>query len=117
MKIAFTFRHMESSEALKGYATDKLSKLQRYLHAPLDMEVTFAVENRLHTIDVHLVSGSENHRGSETSEDMYASTDLGVYKRRAQLNSSKGGQRSQRRRGTLPDPVAVDAEVAEVGAD
>lgn len=123
MRIAFTFRHLDSSESLKGYATDKLSKMQRYLHAPLDIEVTFAVERHLHTVDVHLVSGPENYRGRESSQDMYASIDLVVDKIRAQLNTSKGGQRSQRRRASSPGVVAAEmaaeptSDSADAGAD
>jgi len=110
MRIAFTFRHLESSDSIKGYATDKLSKLQRYLHAPLDIEVTFSVERREHTVDVHLNSGSEHFRGRESSEDMYASIDMVVDKIRAQLNSAKGGHQSQRRRGSSPDGAVTPAD-------
>lgn len=103
MRIAFTFRHLESSESMKSYATDKLSKLQRYVHAPLDIEVTFSVERHTHFVDVHMTSGPDSFRGRESSEDMYASIDLVTDKLRAQLNSTKGEHQARRRHGQ-PEP-------------
>jgi len=102
MKISFTFRHMDSTEALKAYTQSKLSKLDKFFHEPLAVEVTFSVERHLHTVDIHLDAGSASYRGRELSEDMYASVDTVVDKLRAQLVSVKGGQRAQRRRSSAP---------------
>ena len=41
MHIDFKFRNLESSDAIKTYAVDKLGKLQKYLRMPLDAQVTF----------------------------------------------------------------------------
>ncbi|MDD9944367.1 MAG: ribosome-associated translation inhibitor RaiA [Myxococcales bacterium] len=97
MRISYTFRHLESSEAIKAYAEAKLSKLEKYLHAPLEAEVTFSVERRMHIVDVHVMSGSETFHGHEASEDMYASIDACMDKVRAQVTSKKGGYQAQRR--------------------
>ena len=35
MNIAITFRHMEATEAVRGYATEKIGKLQRFLRQPM----------------------------------------------------------------------------------
>ena len=75
MKITFTFRHMESTEALKSYARNKLSKLHKFFQEPVAAEVTFSVERHVHTVDVQLSAGSTVYRGSEGSSDMYASLD------------------------------------------
>ena len=42
MRIAFTFRNIDSSDAIKAYASEKLAKLQKYMRAPLDAEVTLS---------------------------------------------------------------------------
>ena len=41
MNIAVTFRHMDASEAVKGYATDKVGRMQKFLRAPMKSQVTF----------------------------------------------------------------------------
>ncbi|HEY8039655.1 MAG TPA: HPF/RaiA family ribosome-associated protein, partial [Polyangiaceae bacterium] len=35
MNIAVTFRHMNATDAVKGYATEKVSRMQRFLRAPM----------------------------------------------------------------------------------
>lgn len=97
MRIAFTFRDIEPSEALKQYATNKISKLQKYLHAPLDAEVTASMERRLHRIDLKVVGDGDVFVGTEESEDMYASIDLVMDKLDRQIRRAKA-QRTQRRR-------------------
>ena len=95
MRIQFKFRNIESSDALKEYATDKLAKLQKYLKAPLDAEVTLSVERHLHGADVHLSAhDGETFVGREESEDMYASIDLVVDKIRNQLVRTRGKRSS-----------------------
>ena len=39
MNIAITFRQMEATDAVKGYATEKVAKLQKFLRQPLQGHV------------------------------------------------------------------------------
>ena len=40
MNIAITFRQMEATDAMKGYATDKVAKIQKFLRQPMKGQVT-----------------------------------------------------------------------------
>ena len=97
MRIAYTFRNLESSESMKAYAGDKLAKLQKYVRAPLEVEVTFAIERHIRSVDVSLNSDGESHIGREENEDMYAAIDLVVDKLKKQLVRSKGVHAARRR--------------------
>ena len=89
MRIAFTFRHMDSSDAIKNYASDKLAKLQKYMRAPLDAEVVVSKERHLHQVEVVLRSDGHTYVATQESEDMYASIDLAMDKIERQLKRYK----------------------------
>jgi putative sigma-54 modulation protein len=101
MHIDFVFHNLESSEAMKSYALDKIGKLQKYLRTPIDGHVTFSVERHLHCVDVTLNSGSEHHQARAEEADMYASIDVVVDKIHRQINRIKE-QHNNHRRGPLP---------------
>lgn len=97
MRIAYTFRNLESSDAMKNYAGDKLAKLQKYVRSPMEAEVTFSVERHIRSVDVAVSSDGESYLGREENEDMYASIDLVVDKLRKQLVRTKGVHTARRR--------------------
>lgn len=97
MRIAFTFRNLDSSDAIKNYASEKLSKIQKYLRAPLDAEVTVSIERHHHQVEVILRSDGHTFVATEQSEDMYASIDLVVDTVESQVRRTKGAEHDRRR--------------------
>lgn len=97
MRIAFTFRNLESSDAVKQYATEKIAKFQKYLQAPLEADVVASLERHLQCVDVTIVSGSSRYEAREESSDMYASIDLVIDKLDVQLKRNKGAQAAKKR--------------------
>jgi len=90
MNIAVTFRHMDASEAVKGYATDKVGRMQRFLRAPMKCQVTLSTQqDRLHKVEIEIHSGPAHFHAHETSEDMYASIDKVLDKVERQILSAK----------------------------
>lgn len=102
MRIAITFRGTEPSEAIKQYANEKISKLQRYLNSPLDAEVVVTVEHQMHRVDVKLNGDNELIVGHEESDNMYASIDLVIDKLSRQIRKNHGLKAQHRRSGTQP---------------
>jgi putative sigma-54 modulation protein len=99
MNISITFRHMEASEAIKGYARDKLAKLQKFLRKPMTAKVTLSLDKLRHVAETRISSGGEHLEAKETSEDMYASIDRVLDKLERQIRGSKGAARAKKRRG------------------
>lgn len=90
-QIAITFRHMETTDAVKAYANDKVARLQRFLRAPMKSQVTLdCQQDRRHTVEVDIHAGNAHFHAHETSEDMYASIDKVVDKIERQIHSAKG---------------------------
>ena len=85
MQITVTFRHMDSSEALRDYATRKVSKMGRYLDAAAEAAVVLAIEKFRHQADITIVGDGYKIKGREETGDMYSAIDLAVEKVEKQL--------------------------------
>ncbi len=106
MNISITFRHMDATDAVKAYASDKIAKLQRFLRSPMKSQVTLSCQqDRLHRVEVDIHAGHAHFHAHETSEDMYASIDKVIDKIERQILSAKeavtgkkkGGERASQR--------------------
>lgn len=105
MNIAITFRHMESTDAVKSYASEKVSKIQRFLRQPMKAQVTLSCQSRVHNAEVDVHAGHDHYHAHLSTDDMYAAIDGVVDKIEAQIRSAhtskKGGDRASSR--LLPD--------------
>jgi putative sigma-54 modulation protein len=99
MNIAITFRHLDATESIKAYATEKVGRLQKFLRQPMAARVTLCLEKHETSAEVQISSGSEHIEAKETSEDMYAAIDKVIDKLERQINHVKGAAESKRRRG------------------
>jgi putative sigma-54 modulation protein len=99
MNISITFRHMDPSEAIKEYARDKVSKLQKFLRQPMTAKVTLSLDKLSHVAEAQISSGGAHLEAKESSEDMYASIDKVIDKLERQIRGTKGVAQSKMRRG------------------
>ena len=97
MNISITFRQMEPTDAVKTYAKEKVSKLQRFLRHPMKAQVTLSTQHRAHSSEVDLSAGADKYHAHETSEDMYASIDKVVDKLERQITSAKAQSTATRK--------------------
>jgi Ribosome-associated protein Y (PSrp-1) len=44
MNIAVTFKHIDSSDAIRQYAESKFQKLEKYLNNIMDVHITLSIE-------------------------------------------------------------------------
>ena len=76
MEVSFTFRNVESSEAMKNYAKEKVSRLQKYVRSPLHADVIFSHERHLHRVEIAVRGEGHRFSGTHESGDMYASASV-----------------------------------------
>lgn len=90
MQTQFVFRHMDSSDAVRNYAEERLTKIKRYFSDPLKVSCVFSVEkiNHIAQFDVTLRNGLTLH-SSEQTESMYSSIDLALAKMERQVRRYK----------------------------
>ena len=89
MQIAVTFRHMESSDPVRRYAEEKLSRVKKYIEAPIDAQVVLSVQKIVHRAEVTMVAKGLTMKSVEETSDMYAAIDLMVDKIERQLKRYK----------------------------
>lgn len=98
MNISITFRHMDPSNAIKSYASDKIGKLQKFLRQPMTAKVTLSIDRLKHVAETRISSGGSHLEAKEASEDMYASIDRVIDKLERQIRGAKGAAQSKKRR-------------------
>jgi len=81
---------MESSPALREYATGKLERVVgKYVNGSVDADVVMSVEKFWHIANFTLQIKNLTIKGQERSEDMYSSIDLALAKIEKQLRRHK----------------------------
>lgn len=86
MKIHFTGRHVEVSEALRNVSTERLDKLTTFLDDIIDVHVIFSVESHRHSVEVALKTRHDTFVASSESPDMYKSLAQAMDKLEAQAH-------------------------------
>ncbi|MBN2105928.1 MAG: ribosome-associated translation inhibitor RaiA [Deltaproteobacteria bacterium] len=90
MEITVTFRHLEPSDALKDYAMDKVSRIEKYLGNITEVHIILSHEKRAHIAEVIVHANRAKITAKEKHEDnMYASIDLVVDKIERQVKKHK----------------------------
>ncbi len=108
MNISITFRQMESTDAVKTYATEKISRLQKFLRQPMKAEAKLSTQHRTHSAEVDIHAGSEHFHAHETSEDMYASIDRVVDKVERQIRTRNEERKAKKGGDRASDHLLVD---------
>src|SRR3954465_4128954 len=91
MQLSVTFRHMDSTEALKDYAKEKIERVRKYFPDPIKAHVVLACDrgyNHIADVMITLHNGIVI-KGEETTEDMYSSIDLVMAKIERQVRRYK----------------------------
>ncbi len=87
--IMVTGRHVHVTDAMKTYAEEKLSKLDRFGDRIIDIAVTMDIQKLEHRVDIILKYGHTLIKGHAATTDMYASIDQAVDKLQTQLRKYK----------------------------
>jgi putative sigma-54 modulation protein len=96
MMITVTFRRMETTESLRAYAEEKLSKLKKYLDSPLEAHVVLEVEKFRHIADVTLNVDGTRIKAVEETEDMYSAIDQVMDKIEIQVKKLRAKYKNRR---------------------
>ncbi len=76
MQIDLTGHHVEITDSLRGYAQEKLARIERYFDSVMHVRVVLSVEKLRHKAEaaIHVAGGDIFAEAVE--EDMYAAIDI-----------------------------------------
>ncbi|MFH0800685.1 MAG: ribosome-associated translation inhibitor RaiA [Pseudomonadota bacterium] len=94
LETTFTFRNMDSTDALRDHTFDKLTRLDKYLIQPASAHVIFNIDGANQVAEITLNVKGGRYVGTAHSNDMYTSIDSAVDKIKNQMSRTK-----ERRKG------------------
>ncbi|NPA39712.1 MAG: ribosome-associated translation inhibitor RaiA [Thermodesulfobacteria bacterium] len=76
MDFTFTFKGLDSSDAIKQYAEKKFSKFEKYFYGPVSAQIVFKREKFREIVEVILSGDGETIIAKEETSDIYEAIDL-----------------------------------------
>ena len=91
MQVNVTFRHIAATDALRRYADEKVQRVAKYLHRPIDAHVILSVVKRRHIAEIVLNADRTTLKVKEETGDLYSAIDAASDKleQRARKHTSK----------------------------
>ena len=103
LTVSVTFRHTESTAAIKNYAIEKVTqRVSKYVHGTATANIILSVEKLDQLAEVHLVSKGLDVVAKSSNTDLYASIDKLVDTLEAQLRKIKEKTLSHRTQAEMP---------------
>jgi len=115
LQVSVTFRHVDPTEALKEYATEKVSRAaKKYLRDPLEAHVILSVVKRRHQAEINIHASHFEISAHESTEDLYSAIDLALAKVERQLRRHKDRINHHKgRQPTAGEALSLPVEVFE----
>lgn len=89
MRIDFKFRHLDASDELTAYVSERITRLEKYELKPARIEITFSQEKTFKRVDVHVRGDHlEMHAHSE-ADTFFEGVDHALDKMARQLDKKK----------------------------
>lgn len=105
-------RNVLVTDAMKNYAIEKVSKIEKFNDRIIDIQITMDIQKLEHRVDIIMKVNHLKIKSSASSEDMYASIDLATDKLQQRLLKYK-----KRLQDHMTKPLAaIDMNVNVVNA-
>ena len=116
MSLDITGRHIEVTEPLRKFATDRLERLRGIADEVLETHFILTVEkHQRHIAEVNMKTRHDFYHGEEVSTDMYTSIAAVLDKVEKQILKDKGRINTRKRRnGTHGASVVTTTTVVEI---
>lgn len=110
MKVEITGRHIEITEPLRKFATDRIDRMHGITDDIMEVHYILTVEkHQRHIAEANIKTRHDFHHGEEVSTDMYTSIATVMDKLEKQILRSKDKTISRKRHGGARETVEPEA--------
>lgn len=106
--ISVTGRHVVVTDAMKDYAIEKVSKIEKFSDRIIDVVVTMDVQKHEQRVDIVLKVNHLKIKSQAVSDNMYTAIDLAVHKLQTQLLRYKDKLQDHHAKGIPATDMAVN---------
>ncbi len=110
MKVHFTGRHVEVSDALKILAEERVKKLSHFLDDIMDVHVVLTVEKHRHLAEVTLKTRGGSFLASAETDDMYISLGQAMERLEGQTHRHQEKRNTKEHTSVRQQPAVAEAE-------
>ena len=89
MKVDFTFKHVDTSEAFMSCAQEKIEKLSKFSLKPMEVSSVMSLARHECVVEVCLIEGRRKFKATACSDDFYRSLEMVINKLTRQLSKDK----------------------------
>src|SRR5205085_8834530 len=115
MSVDITGRHIEITEPLRKFATDRLERLRGVIDEMLEVHFILTVEkHQRHIAEVNIKTRREFYHAEEVSTDMYTSVAAVLDKVEKQILKHKDRNVARKRHSNANGEVVTTTSVIEV---
>ena len=113
MNIQFTGQNIEITEALRGYATKRLKKIEKFFNEDVACRVMMKVQKDYQTIEITINQKALTFRSEVTTRDMYKSIDEAIDILVSQITRQKSKLKKMNLDMSFPELLDTDLEKEE----
>ncbi len=108
MQVSVTFKNIDSSDHLKAFVQEKLTKFDKFFDGPAEANIILSVEKFRNIVEVTLSGDRLVINGKEETEDMYSAIDLVVDKLEKQIKKNKQKIKNHHRASSRRSPKSAE---------
>lgn len=113
MQISVSFRNVDPSEHLKGYAENRMARLKKYMDEPIEIYLVLSIQKFRHIADVTISANGMKIKAQEETGDLYSAIDMVLDKTEKQIKRHREKVKEHKAEGKpkgLPEGKKIGEE-------
>jgi putative sigma-54 modulation protein len=114
MQISVSFRNVDPSDHLKGYAENRMARLKKYMEEPIEIYVVLSIQKIRHAADVTISANGMKIKAQEETGDLYSAIDMVLDKIEKQIKRHRDKVKEHKAEGKSKG-LEVGKKIGEEG--